>query len=205
MFQHIQLQLKHFSFKGRNQWSGAFVCVGGATIQGAPSRTLWYYFNVASCNCVERVCFFPRGQTEDNPHRSHSIPGWPAEVALVWDLFEVPPAERASLKKHCSAPPSRPAGSGAGGRCVLKSTAQNQGALCVEDFFMCVFEADLWQVNTATPYSEDSDLNESGWRTSFIPCWTFFTVQVTYFNSQLSWISEWLLEVENVRSVTFVV
>lgn len=99
MFRHIRLQLKHFSFKGRNQWSGAFVC-GGAAIQTAPSRTLWCYFNIGSCNCVEQACFFPAGQTEDSTHCRHPIPGQPSEVALVWDLFEVPPAERTSLKKH---------------------------------------------------------------------------------------------------------
>lgn len=45
---------------------GVCVCVG-ATIQGAPSRTLWYYFNVASSNCVEQVCFFSRGSNRGQP------------------------------------------------------------------------------------------------------------------------------------------
>lgn len=100
MFRHIQLQLKHFSFKGRSQWSGAFVCVGGAAVQTAPSRTLWCYFNIGSCNCVEQACFFAAGQTKDSTHCRYPIPGRPSAVALVWDLFEVPPAERTSLKKH---------------------------------------------------------------------------------------------------------
>ncbi len=177
MFRHIRLQLKHFSFKGRNQWSRAFVC-GGAAIQGAPSRTLRCYFNAIVWN---KPAFFPAGQTEDSPHNSHPIPGRPPEVALVWDLFEVPPAERTSLKKHCWTPPSRPAGSGARGRCVLKSTTQNQGSLCAWELFLNVFLKLTFGRSTLQLHIQDSDPSESDCRTYFLP---FFC-----FSSPFEWLA----------------
>ncbi len=114
------------------------LCVGGLRFRVHPPGRYGVILTLRAAIVWNKPAFFPAGQTEDSPHNSHPIPGRPPEVALVWDLFEVPPAERTSLKKHCWTPPSRPAGSGARGRCALKSTTQNQGSLCAWEIFFKV-------------------------------------------------------------------
>lgn len=132
----------------------AGLCVWGAVIQGAPSWTLRCYFNVGSCNCVEQARFFSSGSNRGQPPQQPSDP-WPASrggpglrpvwSSTCWENFTQETLLDSSLK----------AGGfrSQGPLCVKVNNTESGKSLCLGAFFKCVFEADLWQVNTTAPHS----------------------------------------------------
>ncbi len=157
MFRHIWLQLKHFSFKGRNQWSRAFVC-GRATVQGAPSRTLWCYFNVASCNCVEQACFFSSGSNRGQPPQQPSDP-WlasrggpglrPVWSSTCWENF----TQQTLLDSSFKAGGFRSQGP----LCIKVNNTESGKSLCLGDFFKSVFLKLTFGRSTLQLHTQDSD------------------------------------------------
>lgn len=176
---------------GTNEAGRLSLSWGGA-IQTAPSRTLWCYFNVGSCNCVEQACFFSsrsnRGQSPLQPSyplpASRGGPGLrPVWSSTCWENF----TQETLLDSL------RPVGSGARGRCVLKSTTQNQGSLCAWEFFYVCFwswplAGQQYSITFRIATLVKSTIELVFLHFFFPHCWKWTGLAT----SEHLWVSEWL-------------
>lgn len=175
---------------GTNEAGRLSLSWGGA-IQTAPSRTLWCYFNVGSCNCVEQACFFSSRSNRGQPPLQLSLAGlqrWPwSETCLKFHLLRELHSRNIVGLLEASGFRSQ------GPLCVKVNNTESGKSLCL-GVFLCVFLKLTFGRSTLQHHIQDSDPSEIDCRTSFLPffvfphCWKWTALAT----SEHLWVSEWL-------------